>query len=61
MLRDKDAMVRVKASWALIQLERTDAIPDLEVAVMTEKDAASKIELEKNLKALKGILGVVPN
>ncbi|MDE5421719.1 hypothetical protein L3073_05830 [Ancylomarina sp. DW003] len=57
MLRDKDAMVRVKASWALIKLERTDAIPDLEAAVMTEKDAASKIELEKNLKTLKGILG----
>jgi len=57
LLRDKDAMVRVKASWALIQLERTDAIPDLEAAVMTETDANVKIELEKNLKALKGILG----
>ena len=56
MLRDKDAMVRVKASWALIQLERTDAIPDLEAAVMTETDNNIKIELEKNLKALKNIL-----
>lgn len=57
MLRDKDAMVRVKASWALIQLERTDAIPDLEAAVKTEKDNNIKMELEKNLKALKAILG----
>jgi putative intracellular protease/amidase len=57
MLRDKDAMVRVKASWALIQLERTDAIPDLEAAVMTETDNNIKIELEKNLKTLKGLLG----
>ncbi|BAX82280.1 BPL-N domain-containing protein [Labilibaculum antarcticum] len=57
MLRDKDAMVRVKASWALIQLERTDAIPDLEAAAMTETDNNIKIELEKNLKALRGILG----
>lgn len=57
MLRDKDAMVRVKASWALIQLERTDAIPDLEAAVMTEKDTKIKSQLKKNLKALKGLLG----
>ena len=57
MLRDMDADVRLKASWALIQLERTDAIPDLEAAVMTETDKNIKIELEKNLKTLKGILG----
>ncbi|MRT92737.1 biofilm PGA synthesis protein PgaB [Ancylomarina sp. 16SWW S1-10-2] len=57
LLRDKNAMVRVKASWALIQLERTDAIPDLEAAVMTENDKNIKIQLKKNLKALKAILG----
>uniref|UniRef100_UPI003562679F HEAT repeat domain-containing protein n=1 Tax=Ancylomarina sp. TaxID=1970196 RepID=UPI003562679F len=57
MLRDKDAKVRVKASWALIQLERTDAIPDLEAAVLTETDNKIKIQLKKNLKALKGLLG----
>ena len=57
MLRDMDADVRVKASWALIQLERTDAIPDLEAAVLTEKNTNAKVELEKNLIALKAILG----
>ena len=57
MLRDMDADVRLKASWALIQLERTDAIPDLEAAVLTEKNTKTKEGLEKNLKALKGILG----
>ena len=57
MLRDKDAEIRTKASWALIQLERTDAIPDLEAAVLTEKDSTAKMKLKKNLKTLKGILG----
>lgn len=58
MFRNMDADVRLKASWALIQLEKTNAIPDLKAAVLTEKNTKTKEGLEKNLKALKGILGV---
>lgn len=57
MLRDKDADVRAKASDALVLLERTDAISDLEVALNNEKNDDCKLQLKENLQKLKIILG----
>jgi glutamine amidotransferase-like uncharacterized protein len=57
LLRDKDADVRSKASIALIKLERTDAIPDLEIAVVNETNDDCKVQLQKSLIELKNILG----
>nr|WP_320119689.1 BPL-N domain-containing protein [uncultured Marinifilum sp.] len=57
MLRDKDADVRSKASDAIVLLERTDAIPDLEVALENEKNNDCKKQIEENLQKLKLILG----
>jgi glutamine amidotransferase-like uncharacterized protein len=57
MLRDKDADVRSKASIALVKLERTDAIPDLEIALQNEKNDDCKLQLQESLKDLKLILG----
>jgi glutamine amidotransferase-like uncharacterized protein len=57
MVRDRDADVRAKASKALVRLERTDAISDVEIAVLNETNDACKKEMEANLKDLKRILG----
>jgi glutamine amidotransferase-like uncharacterized protein len=57
LLRDKDADVRSKASIALVKLERTDALADLEVAFANETNDNCKIQLEKSLTELKNILG----
>lgn len=57
LLRDKDADVRSKASIALVKLERTDALADLEVAFANETNDDCKIQLEKSLTELKNILG----
>ncbi|WP_321516201.1 BPL-N domain-containing protein [Marinifilum fragile] len=57
LLRDKDADVRSKASIALVKLERTDALADLEVAFANETNDDCKIQLKKSLTELKNILG----
>ncbi|MDQ2177804.1 BPL-N domain-containing protein [Marinifilum sp. D714] len=57
LLRDKDATVRSKASIALVKLERTDALADLEVAFANETNDDCKVQLEKSLTELKNILG----
>ena len=57
MLRDKDADIRAKASRAIVLLERTDALPDLEMAVVNEKNDDCKKQLQTSLQDLKLILG----
>ncbi len=53
MIRDKDFDVRLLAAKLTVELERTDAIPDLEAAVMVEKDKENKILLKEQLVLLK--------
>jgi glutamine amidotransferase-like uncharacterized protein len=56
MLRDKDSDVRVKASNAIVQIERTDAIPDLESAILNEKNSECKEIMIRNLSILKAMI-----
>jgi glutamine amidotransferase-like uncharacterized protein len=56
MLRDKDSDVRAKASKAIVQIERTDAIPDLESAIHNEKNSECKEIMLRNLSILKGMI-----
>ncbi|MDE5416639.1 hypothetical protein L3049_01375 [Labilibaculum sp. DW002] len=55
MLRDKDVDVREKASFALVELERTDAIPDLVSAIRNEENSNCKKSMMLNLNKLKEI------
>lgn len=55
MLRDNDVDVREKASFALVELERTDAIPDLVSAIRNEVDSNCKESMVLNLNKLKEI------
>ncbi|RUT79786.1 biofilm PGA synthesis protein PgaB [Ancylomarina longa] len=57
MLRDQDSNVRSKASEALLLLERTDAIPDLQIAIQNETNDKTKQQLIVNLNHLKALLG----
>ncbi len=57
MLRDNDTHVRVAASKALVLLERTDAIPDLSIAVQEESNSESKTKMQQNLDLLTRMLG----
>lgn len=57
MMRDENAEVRLLAAQLTVYLERTDALEDLESAVMIEKDWAIKTEMEKSLSDLKSLLG----
>ncbi|PID58701.1 MAG: biofilm PGA synthesis protein PgaB [Ignavibacteriae bacterium] len=57
MVRDKDFDVRLLAAKLTVELERTDAIPDLEAAIINEQDATNKKLLQEQLDLLKGILG----
>lgn len=57
MMRDENAEVRLLAAQLTVYLERTDALEDLESAVLIEKDAAIKAEMEKSLLDLKAIIG----
>jgi len=56
LLRDSSPEVRKSAAKAIVQLERTDFIPDLETAVEIEKDLETKSILENQLKKLKKII-----
>ena len=57
LVRDNDFEVRLKAAQLIVFLERTDAIPDLEAAVKTEKNPSQKAQLQNELKKLKRIIG----
>lgn len=55
MVRDCEPEVRQTAVKALLQLERTDAIKDIEVALRTEKDEPTKILMQKVHSQLKAM------
>lgn len=57
MLRDKDFEVRLLAAQLTVELERTEAIPDLEASVMNEDNVENKKLLAEQLEALKNIVG----
>ncbi|WP_430817022.1 hypothetical protein [Carboxylicivirga sp. RSCT41] len=57
LLRDESPKVRLTAAKAIVELERTDAMKDLEVAVANETDNALKSKLEEYLQELQGMLG----
>ncbi|MBI9055902.1 MAG: biofilm PGA synthesis protein PgaB [Bacteroidales bacterium] len=56
LLRDSSPEVRKIAANAIVELERTDFINDLDVAVRVEKDEEVKLFLADKLKQLKLIL-----
>ncbi|WP_321316344.1 BPL-N domain-containing protein [Labilibaculum sp.] len=56
MLRDKDSDVRAKASKAIAQIERTDAIPDLESAILNEKNSECREIMIHSLGILKALI-----
>jgi GMP synthase-like glutamine amidotransferase len=56
LLRDSSPDVRKTAANAIVQLERTDFINDLDVAVQVEKDEEVKLFLADKLKKLQLIL-----
>ena len=57
MVRDTDFDVRLLAAKLTVQLERTDAIPDLEAAISTEKDDSNKNLLQEQLQRLVNLKG----
>lgn len=59
MVRDTSFEVRHLAAKLIIELERTDAIPDLQAAVNVEKDIKKKKLLQKELILLKEMVGAV--
>jgi imidazoleglycerol phosphate synthase glutamine amidotransferase subunit HisH len=56
LLRDSSPEVRKVAADALVQLERTDFILDLEIAFLTEKDEEVKLILGEKLNLLRNII-----
>ncbi len=56
LLRDSSPVVRKAAAEAIVQLERTDFIHDLEVAVQIESDQETKKYLSGKLQELKEII-----
>jgi putative intracellular protease/amidase len=57
LLRDASPKVRLTAAKAIADLERTDALKDMEVAVETEKNEEVKAQLKTYLKQLNEVLG----
>jgi len=57
LVRDADPKVRLTAAKAIVELERTDALKDLEVAVLTEADDVVRGEMQALLVRLKRMLG----
>ena len=55
MLRDSNFEVRLKAAELIVDLERTEGIDDLELAVNLEHNIDNKKQLEEQLKLLKGL------
>lgn len=59
LLRDTSFEVRLAAAKLTVELERTDAISDLEAAVMVESNTQQKDLLKKELLLLKAMVGAV--
>lgn len=57
LVRDTNPDVRIAAAKAIVELERTDAVYDLEVAVQNEQDPKVKEALNAELTTLKSMLG----
>ena len=56
LIRHNAPEVRLAAGNAVERLERTDAIPDLESAIIMEKNLKVKASLESNLVNLKKMI-----
>ncbi|MCT4591231.1 MAG: HEAT repeat domain-containing protein [Carboxylicivirga sp.] len=56
LIRDESPEVRLTAAKAIVEMERTDALSDLKMAVAVEKDEAVKKELERLFQALNKIV-----
>jgi putative intracellular protease/amidase len=57
MVRDSSFEVRLLAAKLTVELERTDAIPDLKAAVTTETNPAQKQQLQEQLRLLEAMVG----
>ena len=57
MVRDKDFAVRLRAAELIVELERTEAIRDLAVAIENESSEKNKRLLQEQLELLESILG----
>lgn len=57
MVRDSNFEVRLLAAKLTVELERTDAIPDLQAAVTTETNPAQKQQLQEQLRLLEMLKG----
>ncbi len=57
MVRDNDFEIRLLAAKMTVELERTDAIPDLQAAVANETNAENKQLLQGQLNLLTNMLG----
>lgn len=58
LLRDADQNVRLAAAKALVDIEYTSEIDDLEASLLIEKDENCKAELKKCLDALKNMIHI---
>ena len=52
LIRDENSAVRLAAARAIVELERTDALHDLEIAVKTETDEVVRKEMNSLLTQL---------
>jgi len=59
MVRDTSFEVRHLAAKLMVELERTDAIPDLQAAIKVEKDIEKKKQLQRKLILLKEMVGAL--
>ena len=57
MVRDSSFEVRLLAAKLTVELERTDAIPDLKAAVTTETNPGQKQQLQEQLRLLEMLKG----
>ncbi len=57
MIRDKDFEVRLLAAKLIVELERTEAIIDIEAAIENEEEPNNKVLLQEQLLLLKNIIG----
>ena len=58
MVRDSSFAVRLLAAKLTVELERTDAIPDLKAAVISETNIEQKQQLEEQLRLLEAMVGL---
>ncbi len=57
MIRDSSFAVRLLAAKLTVELERTDAIPDLKAAVKVEKEGNQKRQIQEQLNLLEAMVG----